>query len=136
MCRITVVKRFRFEAAHRLPDYNGPCRNLHGHTYVLQVGLRGVVGKDGFVVDFKEIKALVKPLLEVLDHSFLNEVDLEPHGYAFPSDNPTAERMVQWFVDVIAKELAVRNLPLNVELVKLNETEDSYAEWRATKEQQ
>lgn len=129
--RIQVVKQFRFEAAHRLPKYNGPCYYLHGHTYHLHVGVEGVVNDDtGFVTDFKHIKEMVKPLVTGLDHSFLNELDFSPSGIPFPKENPTAELMVEWFADVLDHEIRKAGHNIELSFVRLYETPDSYAEWR------
>ncbi len=123
---VTVVKEFRFEAAHFLPGYDGPCQFLHGHSYRLQVGLEGPVDLDtGMVVDFKEVKQLVTNLFAGLDHSLLNSVDLP----GFPTHNPTAENMVVWMFGRVSTALAERSV--NVKFVRLWETETSYAEVNA-----
>jgi 6-pyruvoyltetrahydropterin/6-carboxytetrahydropterin synthase len=75
---VEIFKEFKFEAAHRLahlPDGH-KCKNLHGHSYRLRVFVRGKIDpKMGWVVDFDEIKTACKPLIERLDHTFLNEVE-------------------------------------------------------------
>lgn len=115
-----VVKEFSFDSAHYLPGYNGPCQFLHGHHYVLQVGYNGEVNlKTGMVVDFKDIKREVDPLIDELDHSCLNECKLVD----FPKQLPTAENMVEWFVH----RLEISN---KLCFVRLYETPTSYAEWR------
>jgi 6-pyruvoyltetrahydropterin/6-carboxytetrahydropterin synthase len=68
---ITVSKSFRFEAAHRLPWYDGPCKDLHGHSYEMRVELTGEPDSNGMVVDFKEIKRVVGPLVDDWDHALL-----------------------------------------------------------------
>lgn len=123
---VTVTKRFEFEACHYLPHYKGACSRLHGHSYKLEVTVGGTVIKDetdpkcGMVMDFKDLKSLVKDaVIDKYDHEDLN---------AF-FDNPTAEVMVkQMAVDIIAK------LPKGVFLIscKLWETSTSYAEWNVT----
>lgn len=125
---IKVVKEFTFDAAHFLPNYDGPCCNMHGHTYKLQVG---VVGPDfqplrvGFVIDFAELKSIVKEkVLDVLDHTLLNEVQAP----GFPRDNPTAELMAHWIAAVVGKHLPEE---IEVNFVRLWETPTSYAEWTA-----
>lgn len=74
---ITVVKEFTFDAAHFLPNYDGPCKNMHGHTYKLQVGVVGAerapLNDEGFVIDFAELKKIVKEcVVGVLDHTVLD----------------------------------------------------------------
>lgn len=118
-----VVKQFTFDAAHYLPEHPGKCRNLHGHTYKLEVGIEGFVDlKTGMVIDFGDLKQFVIPIVEKLDHKCLNDV--------YPL--PTAELMV---LD-IAVELS-ESFPAKrgkVEFVRLWETPTSYAEWRREKE--
>jgi 6-pyruvoyltetrahydropterin/6-carboxytetrahydropterin synthase len=93
-----VFREFRFEAAHRLPDAppGHKCRRLHGHSYRLivyvQGKLRDEAGGTGWVVDFAEIRAVVDPLIERLDHRYLNEVD----GLCPPSPQPTVEIVTRW----------------------------------------
>ena len=122
----TVTKLFEFEACHHLPHYDGACHNIHGHSYKLEVTVSGQVSKNendpkcGMIIDFKDIKAIVKSVaVDKYDHSNLNEF--------FP--NPTAEIMVkQIAVDIMSK------LPQGVYLMscKLWETSTSYAEWNVS----
>ena len=122
---ISVTKIFMFEACHNLPYYDGACHNLHGHSYKLEVTVKGDIITDinnpkcGMIVDFKDLKQIVKDVaLDKYDHSNLN---------AF-FDNPTAEIMVK----VIASDLMRAFLPHNLHLVscKLWETTTSYAEFQ------
>ena len=110
---LTVSKTFRFEAAHSLPNYKGDCVNLHGHSYVLEVCVKGEVDENGFVMDFKDLKDVVQTkVLDLLDHTFLNNI----------FKVPTAENMVVWIVRKLQQDLVVHR-------VKLWETVDSYCEW-------
>src|SRR5215207_1292474 len=73
-----IFREFTFEAAHRLPHVpdGHKCGRLHGHSYRLEVHVRGDVDPvSGMVMDFAEIKAAFKPLEDMLDHHFLNEVE-------------------------------------------------------------
>lgn len=136
---ITIVKEFTFDAAHQLPNYNGKCSNLHGHTYKLQVGITGKV-IDGMVFDFAELKNFVKDdIIEFLDHKYLNELSQDK----FPHRNPTAENMVMWISKVLMETLEAMkeksgfrygtkmNPAIKLDFVRLWETPTSYAEWRA-----
>ena len=72
-----LVKTFRFEAAHSLPNLpeGHKCRRLHGHSYRVDVHVTGPVDADtGWVIDFGEIVSSVDPVLRELDHHNLNEV--------------------------------------------------------------
>jgi 6-pyruvoyltetrahydropterin/6-carboxytetrahydropterin synthase len=89
---VEIFKDFKFEAAHRLshlPDGH-KCKRLHGHSYRVRVVLRGRVDPTlGWVADFADLKAVVKPLIAQLDHAFLNEVE----GLSMP----TSENIAIWF---------------------------------------
>lgn len=126
--KVTVVKEFRFEAAHRLPFHEGACQRLHGHSYKLQIGVEGELGvagpETGMVIDFSNLKRIVnEQIIAELDHQCLNEI--APVCYSgeliWPANTPTAESMVLW----IAQRL-IAYLP--VKFVRLWETETSYAE--------
>jgi len=113
-----VVKRVSFDAAHLLPNYPGKCKNLHGHHWIVDIGYEGIVDpRTGMVADFSGLKGMVSPLLETLDHHFLNDV----------IENPTAENLVtyirDWLLDKPLLEVA------ELVLVRVWETETSYAEW-------
>jgi 6-pyruvoyltetrahydropterin/6-carboxytetrahydropterin synthase len=67
-----IAKEFRWEMGHRLPNHDGACRNVHGHSYRMQVEVEGHVDPEtGMVMDFGDISAIVKPLVAELDHAFL-----------------------------------------------------------------
>lgn len=97
----TVSKRFNFEAAHSLPHLpvGHKCRNLHGHSYVVEVFCAGPVDKRGFVIDYAEISKAVNPLIERLDHRNLNEVMPNFKGMT------TAENVGRWFILNLAAHL-------------------------------
>lgn len=91
-----VVKEFAFDAAHKLLNYNGPCANLHGHTYKLQVVLSGSVQKNGMVIDFVDLKRIVmEKVLSKLDHAFINKIIRQP----------TAENIAIWIWNQLKKSL-------------------------------
>ena len=86
-----IRRRFRFEAAHVLPHHLGRCARMHGHSYRLEVAVRGPLRDEGpaqgMVVDFEDIKSVVRErVVDVLDHRTLNDV----------VDNPTVERVLVW----------------------------------------
>ena len=143
MNRIRVTKEFGFEMAHALWNYDGACRNIHGHSYKLFITVAGVPSRDqghpkfGMVIDFTDLKKLVKePIVDFLDHSLVvyraaegETLDAvralyeKVHVFDF---QPTCENLVLYMVEIIGKQL-----PPGVDLcsVKLFETATSFAEW-------
>uniref|UniRef100_A0A6M3XMY4 Putative 6-Pyruvoyl tetrahydrobiopterin synthase n=1 Tax=viral metagenome TaxID=1070528 RepID=A0A6M3XMY4_9ZZZZ len=115
-----VVKRFTFEAAHFLPGYEGACANLHGHSYKLEIGVSaGCLNEQSMVIDFKQLKQIVQDvIIKQFDHTCIN--DWWPLKVP-----PTAEAMINYIGACLDMELP------GLFLIRLWETEDSYAEWRA-----
>ena len=89
--RVRIAATYSFEAAHRLPllPPTHKCHRLHGHNYKLDVAICGPLDDRGFVVDYAELDAVVQPLVDALDHRYLNEID--------GLENPTSEVMAVWF---------------------------------------
>lgn len=86
-----IFREFTFEAAHRLPHVpeGHKCARLHGHSYRVELHVRGEVGaSSGWVMDFGDIKAAFRPILDQLDHYYLNDVP--------GLENPTSEVLAQW----------------------------------------
>ena len=86
-----IFKEFTFEAAHRLPHVpNGhKCGRLHGHSFRVTVYVEAPVDPQlGWVMDFADIKLAFNPLLDRLDHYYLNEIE--------GLENPTSENLVCW----------------------------------------
>jgi 6-pyruvoyltetrahydropterin/6-carboxytetrahydropterin synthase len=86
-----IFKEFSFEAAHRLPHVpeGHKCRRLHGHSYRVEVHLRGALqpGTE-WIMDFGELRKAFEPLHAALDHNYLNEVE--------GLENPTSEVLARW----------------------------------------
>ncbi|MEO9967942.1 MAG: 6-carboxytetrahydropterin synthase QueD [Reichenbachiella sp.] len=113
---MVIYKKFAFDSAHFLPNVpeGHKCKNMHGHTYNLTVFLEGDLDTElQWVMDFKELKDVVKPVIERIDHQLLNNID--------GLENPTAERIVVWIWEQIQPKL-----PLLSKL-ELNETPTSGA---------
>ncbi len=143
---IRVTKEFSFEMSHVLWNYDGPCRNVHGHSYRLFVTISGIPvddqenPKNGMVMDFTDLKAIVKKeIVDVFDHAavvnsrFGNEKTgqfSELFGNTVLVDyQPTCENLVTDFAGKIS-----RRLPAGIKLhnLKLHETATSFAEWFAS----
>lgn len=116
-----ITKTFEFEAAHRLPDHEGACARLHGHTYRLEVTINGPLRFDsasdyGFVMDFKKLSEIVKDvIIRRCDHQLLNDV---------LKFRPTAELMAVYFFGLIEHELSDG---IEVDKISLWETSTSFA---------
>jgi len=96
MYQITIETHF--SSAHRLRDYNGECERLHGHNWKVQISVASDVLNDlGMVMDFKDLKSNVKPLIGKLDHQYLN--DISP----FTEINPTTENISKYLFDEFSK---------------------------------
>jgi len=116
--KTTVTKILSFDAAHCLPEHEGKCRNVHGHTYTLEVTVEGQVQDGGptdrMVMDFADLRGRVAELVvDHLDHQYLNDL------FDFV---PTAEALAAWAFE----ELRASGLP--VVRVRLWETPTSYAD--------
>jgi 6-pyruvoyltetrahydropterin/6-carboxytetrahydropterin synthase len=86
-----IFKEFIVEAAHRLPNVpvGHKCARLHGHSFRIEIHVRGPVEKEaGWVMDFADIKTVFNPIFDQLDHHYLNEID----GLS----NPTSENLARW----------------------------------------
>jgi len=145
MSVIRITKIFSFEMAHALWNYDGDCKNIHGHSYKLYVTITGIPVNDctdpkyGMVLDFIDISKIVKStIISKFDHALI--ISQEAASEHTPLINqlsdrliitsfqPTAENILIHFADILK-----RSIPDNVKLhsLKLQETETSFAEWVA-----
>ena len=137
--RTTIAKQFRWEMGHRLPDHQGLCKNIHGHSYEAQVILAGEPDQSGMVMDYYDLKSLVQPLIDRLDHCFLVDSS-DALMKAFFADHPmkvveihvptTAENIAQHLLEHIIAELPNGHRVDSVK-VRIYETEKTYAEVEA-----
>lgn len=126
MFRVTVKEHF--DAAHRLPNYNGPCSNLHGHRWEVEVCYEcdTIDPKSGMVIDFKDIKGKLRLVVGRLDHTHLNQKVL----------NPTAEMLAVYIWDKLDRDYTnVEPVTRVVSLVyvKVWESPDAMVEYRGSK---
>jgi len=140
-------KQFSFETGHALYGYDGKCKNVHGHSYRLDVTVIGTPISDntnvkfGMVIDFSDLKKIVKEeIVNVFDHATVfnkntphvelaKELKDRGHNVLLVNYQPTSEMMVIDFADKIK-----RRLPKDITLhsLKLQETASSFAEWYAS----
>ncbi|MGQ8335639.1 6-pyruvoyl trahydropterin synthase family protein [Sunxiuqinia sp. A32] len=146
MTKIRVTKQFSFEMSHALMNYDGLCRNIHGHSYKLQVTVIGEPmlqsgnPKDGMVIDFSILKKVIKDkLIEPLDHSLMIN-NLSAHEklvelgelydrHHIVNFQPTSENLVIYIAQKL-KDILPEHLDLCS--VRLYETSNSFAEWFAS----
>ncbi|HPE42680.1 MAG TPA: 6-carboxytetrahydropterin synthase [Bacteroidales bacterium] len=146
MHNIRITKEFKFEMAHALIGYDGPCRNIHGHSYELKVTLIGKPindtsdPKQGMVIDFGDLKKIVKKqVVDVFDHALVLNKTMNPEAVETLRKHfekiyvldyqPTSELMVADFAARIASSLPDK---VKVYSVLLRETGTAYAEWYAS----
>ena len=147
MGTIRITKQFSFETGHALYGYDGKCRNVHGHSYKLNVTVIGQPISDtthvklGMVIDFSDLKVIVKnKIVDIYDHATVfnkntphvelaKELADRGHDVLLVDYQPTSEMMIIDFANVIKQEL-----PSHVKLhsLKLQETDSSYAQWFAS----
>lgn len=131
---LSITKVFEIHSSHKLPNHLGKCKNLHGHSYKLEIEIAGTITnydqnnvpeipsnlfEEGMIMDFSQLKELVDGfVIQRIDHQYLNDV---------VPVNPTAENLVIWI-----KRNLEHVLPSNVRLVRVRlwETSTAYAEWK------
>lgn len=143
MSKVRITKEFRFEMSHLLWNYDGLCKNIHGHSYILFVTVMGDIITDtnnpklGMVIDFGDLKKIVnQQIVSQMDHAVAiyekgghEEIrNLTERVVSLPYQ-PTCENMVVDFAQRISN-----HLPVGVSLfsIKLHETATSFAEWYAS----
>ena len=130
-----IAKEFSWEMGHRLPFHTGKCKNLHGHSYKCMVELTGDPDKNGMVMDYYDLKKVVEPILDELDHSFMvykNDFEMIDALEKLNSRKvvvefeTTAENICIYLLNKIKSS----KLPQNIHSLKIRvlETENSYAE--------
>jgi 6-pyruvoyltetrahydropterin/6-carboxytetrahydropterin synthase len=123
MFEVSVVHTFA--AGHALRDYKGACENVHGHNYRVRVTVAGDrLDPTGLLVDFADLRAAIKAVVDRLDHRFLN--DLVP----FDQRNPSAENLAKYFYDELTPQLSDQRLC--IQTVTVWETDLTSATYRPT----
>jgi len=130
-----IAKEFHWEMWHCLPEHFGNCKNIHGHSYKMIVELEGKPDDSGMIMDYYDLKKIVNPVVEKLDHAFtVNKKD--KHIIEF-LDSVKSKKVIVGFqstVENICKyilsQIQVKELPPNVKKLKVRifESVDDYAE--------
>lgn len=138
----------KFDMAHRITLHNGLCRNLHGHTYTVQVGVKGFLNNEsdessyGMLLDFKDLKKIVnEKIVEPFDHStmiwisdpiantfveLVEKFNIKVNFVTYPT---TAENMAREFYKELAQEIANLTPRVKLAYVKVFETPTSFAQY-------
>ncbi|PID63075.1 MAG: 6-pyruvoyl tetrahydropterin synthase [Ignavibacteriae bacterium] len=130
-----IAKEFRWEMGHRLQCHKGKCYNLHGHSYKLLVEFSGGIEDNGMVLDYFDVKEIVGPIVEELDHAviiynkdtaLLEAIKNLNSAHVVVNFESTAENLCRYFL----KKIKEAKLPSNITdiMVKVYETENTYAE--------
>ncbi len=119
MYQLTV--RDSFAAAHRLCNHPAKCRNLHGHTWEVEVTVQGaVLDQNGMLLDFGHLKSCLKRILDRVDHSYLNEHPAfqgeDPRKY------PTAENIARYIFEAMKEDLSGYSPAVNISAVTVWES--------------
>lgn len=140
---VRLTKEFRYEGAHALMGYDGKCRHIHGHSYILYVTVKGIPSSDiaspkcGMLLDFTELKKIVnEAIVFKFDHALtiregaplIDELKAQYDNIIVLPFQPTCENLVIHFAELLSQKL-----PKEVKLfsLKLYETATSYVEWFA-----
>lgn len=130
-----IAKEYNWEMGHRLPFHEGKCKNLHGHSYKCMVELNGEPDSNGMVLDYYDMKNIIGPVIDELDHAFmvyskdteviefLDKINSRKVVVEFQS---TAENICLYLLHKIKET----NLPKSIKSIKVKvlETENTYAE--------
>lgn len=130
-----IAKEFRWEMGHRLPFHNGKCVNLHGHSYKMLLEIVGELDANGMLIDYYDLKKIVNPIIDELDHAFMvNKNDEEVLNFLTKLNSKkvvvdfhsTAENISIYLLE----KLKVSELKKysNKIRVRIFETPDDYAE--------
>jgi len=145
--KIRITKEFKFETGHALYGYDGLCKNVHGHSYILEVTVIGTPieeatnTKYGMLIDFGDLKKIVRQhIVDPLDHATVLNCNsphkaladtMEAQGHKIYRVNyqPTCEMMIIDFANQIQAALPTH---LSLHHLKLRETATAFAEWYAS----
>src|SRR4051812_33631034 len=105
-----------FAAGHALRNYKGKCENVHGHNFRVRVVIEGERLDNGMLVDFLDVKDLMRNVIARLDHQFLN--DIAP----FDERNPSAENIAEYFYSEMLRGLTGTPVPVRIQEVRVWET--------------
>ena len=134
--KATVAKEIRWEMSHRLPFHDGPCKNIHGHSYMLRIAITGTTDAQGIVIDFYDVEKIMRTVVDKLDHSFvcdpkdekmINFLKENNFKYLVMPDYTTAENIATYVLENVSVEFE-KFANLEKISIRLHETKDAFAE--------
>ncbi len=114
-----------FSSAHSIPDYDGKCARLHGHTWQVEATVRGEhLDRKGMLVDFKKIKTGLNEIIAGLDHQYLNDLKI----FKEEGENPTAENLAK-YIYITLKKLIENENDVKLAMVRVWESPSASASY-------
>ena len=114
-------KNMKFDAAHRLQSHDGQCKNLHGHTWRVEVVLTGPVGDNGMILDFSHLKKIMSSVIDEFDHAtiiqagdteLIKSVEGQKFKHVILPEDPTAEYLSKYIDWELAKKFDSYEIPM------------------------
>jgi 6-pyruvoyltetrahydropterin/6-carboxytetrahydropterin synthase len=139
---LKIAREFHWEMGHRLPFHTSGCANIHGHSYKMWVEIEGYCDNNGMMMDYGDMKKLVMPVIDEVDHCFLcdsNDEIMLPFlksadfKYMVVPFTTTAENLLMHFLDTLWDVFAPFQQVTGLRL-RLQETDISYAEGARVRE--
>ncbi|MBN1633309.1 MAG: 6-carboxytetrahydropterin synthase [Ignavibacteria bacterium] len=134
-----ISKEFRWEMGHRIPEHEGLCKNVHGHSYKMIVEVSGEIAENGMIIDFYDFGQIINPIIENLDHAFLCQkgdellIDFLKNNnmkYVVTDFQSTVENICIYLANLTAGKIdRSKYSNINGISVKIFETPNSYAEY-------
>lgn len=140
-----ISKKFKFDASHMIKDHFHKCKNLHGHTYSIEVFFetKHIDLESGVMIDYYDIGKIMKPIIDQLDHSFMYfiedpiqceiaEILIENNMKVNPFEfQTTAEMLARYFTKELYSKLDFYGFDIekiNIKVI-IKETENTTAKY-------
>ena len=122
---LVLGKKFNFDYAHFLPEYEGKCVRIHGHTGTLFVEIEGEINpKTGMIMDYKRLTEIVNKILDNIDHYLLNPI--------ITPGPPTCENTIIWIKEKLEDDITRNHPGCKLHRLELHEGLGGYCVWKKT----
>lgn len=138
--KVKIAREYSWQMSHRLPFHQGLCSNIHGHSYKVRISLIGVPDSNGILIDFYEMDAIIEPIINELEHSFVVDSKdqkliefLKENNFRHIVINTTttSENLAVWLLErLLSRFQSISNIEKII--VRFYETNDSFAEIEAS----